>query len=123
MVRLCRIITGRRIDRCGGADIEQSLKTIRPLIDRSCADCHAGEKVRGDFNLTSRETLLKGGQSGDPAVVPGRSSDSHLLRYVSDQVEDLEMPPLNHREKYPALSADEITRMRTWIDAGAVWEK
>jgi ankyrin repeat protein len=97
-------------------------RDIKPLIDRSCADCHIGEKVKGDFSLKSRETLLKGGQSGDPAIVPGHSKESHLLRYISDEVEDLEMPPLRHRGKYVALTKDEIELVRTWIDHGAPWE-
>ena len=98
-------------------------RDVRPIIERSCADCHTGEKIKGNFSLASRDGLLKGGQSGDPAVVPGRSAESHLLRYVTDQVEDLEMPPLRRREKYPALAPAEIEILRTWIDAGAEWDK
>jgi hypothetical protein len=45
-----------------------------------------------------------------------------LLRYVADQVEDLEMPPLHRREDYPALSAAEIAVLRRWIEAGARWD-
>lgn len=33
------------------------------------------------------------------------------------------MPPLNRRDKYPALSAEEIARLRAWIDAGAPWSQ
>jgi ankyrin repeat protein/mono/diheme cytochrome c family protein len=97
-------------------------RDIKPLFERSCAACHIGEKVRGNFSLASRQSLLAGGQSGDPAIVPGRSGDSPLLRYVSDQVEDLEMPPLSRRDKYPRLTADEIARVSAWIDAGAEWD-
>ncbi len=99
------------------------VRDIKPLLERSCAGCHVGEKVRGGLSLASREDLLKGGQSKEPAVVPGKSAESHLVRYISDQVEDLEMPPLDRREKYPALTADEISRVRAWIDRGAAWEK
>ncbi len=98
-------------------------RDIKPLLERSCAGCHIGEKVRGGFSLASREDLLKGGQSREPAIVPGRSTESHLVRYIADQVEDLEMPPLDRREKYPALTAAEISRVRAWIDGGANWEK
>jgi ankyrin repeat protein len=98
-------------------------RDIHPLFERSCVKCHGGEKPRGGFALASREALLKGGQSGDPAIVPGRSTESHLLRYVSDQVEDLEMPPLNRRDDYPPLQPEEIARIRAWIDAGAPWDK
>jgi hypothetical protein len=44
-----------------------------------------------------------------------------LIRNVSDAIEDLEMPPLSRRHKYPALMPEEIERLRAWIDAGAPW--
>lgn len=97
-------------------------RDIKPLIERSCAGCHVGEKVKGGFSLGSRDAVLKGGQSGDPAIVPGLSGESRLLRYISDQIEDLEMPPLARREKYPPLNATEIALVRHWIDGGATWD-
>lgn len=96
-------------------------RQIWPVLDRSCGGCHAREKPKGDFSLASRELFVKGGQSGEPAIVPGRSAESRLLAYVADKVEDLEMPPLHRREKYPALTAEEISLLRDWIDAGAEW--
>lgn len=96
-------------------------RDIRPIFERSCAGCHGGERPRGGFTVATREALLKGGFNGEPGIVPGHAEKSDLFRYVSDQVEDLEMPPLDRRDKYPALSAEEIARLRTWIDAGAPW--
>lgn len=96
-------------------------RDIRPIFERSCVGCHDGARPKGGLALTGRDSLLKGGQSGDPAIVPGRADDSLLLRYVSGKVEDLEMPPLSRREKYPALSTEEIARVRAWIEAGAPW--
>ena len=40
---------------------------------------------------------------------------------VSDQFEDLEMPPLSKREKYEALSSDEVELLKAWIDQGLPW--
>jgi ankyrin repeat protein len=97
-------------------------RDIKPLLERSCVKCHGGEKPRGKFTMDSRDTLLKGGQSGDPAIVPGRSAESLMIAYVSDKVEDLEMPPLDRREKYPPLAAHEVALLRTWIDTGAAWD-
>ncbi len=96
-------------------------RDIAPIFERSCAGCHGGEKPRGGFALASREALLKGGASGEPAIAPGSGTGSALIRYVSGKIEDLEMPPLDRREKYPALSPAEIELLRTWIDAGAPW--
>ena len=84
-------------------------------------NCHSGEKPKGSYDLTTRDTALKGGQSGEPAILSGKSDVSPLIRFVQDQVEDLEMPPLGKREKFPALTKDETVRLRTWIDQGAVW--
>ncbi len=96
-------------------------RDIQPLFKRSCVGCHDGEKPRGGFALVSREAVLKGGASGDPAIAPGFADDSTMIQYVTGKIEDLEMPPLDRREKYPALSAAEIDLLRTWIDSGAPW--
>lgn len=97
-------------------------RDIRPVLERSCIGCHSGARPKGGLDLTKREGFLKGGQSGGPAIIPGYAEDSPLVHQVSDEIEDLEMPPLARREKYPALSKEEIARLRTWIDAGAPWK-
>ena len=96
-------------------------RDIAPLFDRSCAACHGGDKRRGQFSIASRDTMIKGGQSGEPALQPGNSAGSRLIRMVTDQVEDLEMPPLAKRSKYPALTPDEVRLLKTWIDEGMAW--
>jgi mono/diheme cytochrome c family protein len=96
-------------------------RDIRPLFQRSCAECHGDKKTKGEFSLASRELLLKGGASGEPAIIPGYAEDSTLLHYVTGRIEDLEMPPLDRRETYPPLTPAEIERLRTWIDSGAPW--
>jgi hypothetical protein len=94
-------------------------RDIQPLLERSCAACHGGEKPRAGLTITSLPSLRKGGASGEASIVPGDADASPLIRYVSGQIEDLEMPPLDRREKYPALNAAEIERLRQWINAGA----
>lgn len=96
-------------------------RDIQPLLQRSCIDCHGGKKPRGGFTMASRESFLQGGQSGEPSLTPGYADDSPLIHYVTGKVEDLEMPPLDRRDEFPALSAAEIDLLRTWIDVGAPW--
>jgi hypothetical protein len=98
-------------------------RDIYPVLERSCVKCHSGEKPRARFSLTSREALLKGGASGEPAVVPGKGGDSQLVVFASDEIEDLEMPPLKHRDEFPALSSSEIKKLQAWIDQGASWNR
>jgi mono/diheme cytochrome c family protein len=94
---------------------------VKPILERSCVACHVADKPKASFQVTSRESLTKGGDSGIAAVVPGKSAESPLLRFVAGQVEDMEMPPLAKRGEYPALSPEEIARLRAWIDQGASW--
>jgi hypothetical protein len=96
---------------------------IKPMLERSCAECHTGNKPRGSFRIDSRDGILKGGASGEAAINPGHSENSPLIDYVSGNVPDLEMPPKAQRKRFPGLSRDEIVRLRAWIDQGALWPK
>ena len=68
------------------------------------------------LRLDNRLSALKGGKSGKPAIVPGRSSDSLLIRYVSGLDPKVVMPPAGER-----LRPDEIGLLSQWIDEGAAW--
>ena len=104
-----------------GAAAIDFARDVKPILERSCTACHGAEKPRASFRVTSRESLTRGGDSGVAAVVPGKSAESPLLRFVAGEVEDMEMPPLAKRGQYPALSPEEIARLRAWIDQGASW--
>jgi N-acyl-D-amino-acid deacylase len=96
-------------------------KQIKPLLERSCVACHGPDKQRSNFRLDSREAMLKGGNTGSAVVVPGKSAQSTLLDYVSGRVEGMEMPPMSKRDKFAALTKDEMELLRAWIEQGAVW--
>jgi ankyrin repeat protein len=94
---------------------------IKPLLERSCVVCHCSDKPRGAFRIDRRDAILKGGASGAAAVVPGHSEQSSLIDHVSGKSSEVEMPPKAVRERFPALTADEIELLRVWIDQGAQW--
>jgi ankyrin repeat protein len=96
-------------------------RDIQPLLERSCVACHSGERAKGGFQVVDRRSLLQGGKRGEPAVIPGKPDVSLLLSLVQDQVEDLEMPPVGKREKFPPLTKDEIGKLSGWIVQGANW--
>ena len=96
-------------------------RDIQPLLERSCVACHSGERPKGGFAMSDRASLLKGGNRGEPVVVPGKPEAGRLIHLVQDEVEDLEMPPVAKRGKFPAMTKDETARLRAWIDQGAVW--
>ena len=112
-----------RWPRCAPENAQQIdfARQIKPLLERSCAACHGGEKPRGLFRVDGREAILKGGASGAAAIVPGHSEKSPLIDYVSGTVPDSEMPPKAMRDRFPALSPDEVALVRAWVDQGAEW--
>src|SRR5207244_260492 len=66
-------------------------RDVQPILKANCFACHGGQpKVKGGLRLTSRETILKGGDSG-PVVSLDHPEQSVLLQAVNYQ--DLKMPP------------------------------
>ena len=94
-------------------------KDIKPLLENSCLKCHSGEKPKSKYRVETREAMIKGGESGDAAIIPGKSEKSLVVLYAADLVVDMEMPPTDKREKYPAWTKDQIALVRAWIDQGA----
>src|SRR5258705_5743956 len=48
--------------------------SVRDILLKNCAECHSGEKVEGEFDISDRVALLKGGPRG-PAVLPGNAKE------------------------------------------------
>ncbi|HTU90809.1 MAG TPA: PSD1 and planctomycete cytochrome C domain-containing protein [Gemmataceae bacterium] len=90
--------------------------TVRPWLEKNCLACHGGAKVKSDFNLATRELLLKGGDKG-VAVLPGRGANSSLVKFIRHDAKP-HMPP-----KKPAASADIVAAVTRWIDLGAAYDK
>src|SRR5438093_831240 len=67
-------------------------KKIRPLLVEQCYSCHSLEakKHKGGLLLDSKEALLKGGESG-PALVPGKATDSLLIKAIHYTDPELKM--------------------------------
>jgi ankyrin repeat protein len=96
-------------------------RDVQPVLERSCVACHSGERPKGGFAMSDRASFLKGGNRGQPAVVPGQPDAGQLLQVVQDQVEDLEMPPVSKRGKFPPLTKEEVAKLSGWIAQGADW--
>ncbi len=90
-------------------------KHVRPLIEAKCLRCHGGKKIEADFDLSDREGLLKGGQTG-VAVVPGKSRESQLVKLIQHAKEP-HMPSGD-----PKLPDSTIARIIEWIDLGAPYD-
>ena len=92
---------------------------IRPILERSCFGCHGSEKQKNGYRLDVRDVALKGGDSGQAAIIPHNSKSSPLIRFVSGVDEDMVMPPKG--SKSPRLTEVEVRLLREWIDAGPAW--
>jgi hypothetical protein len=91
-------------------------KKIRPVLVEHCYSCHSSEaqakkKLKAGLLLDSKETLLKGGDSGK-AIVAGKPDESLLIKGLRHS-DELRMPP---RGKLPAAV---IADFEKWIKMGA----
>lgn len=91
-------------------------ESVKPILEKRCVPCHGSKVQLHALRLDRRATALKGGESGVPAIVPGNSAQSLLIKYVSGLVKDVVMPPSG-----PRLTPAEIDTLRRWIDSGADW--
>src|SRR5688572_20808038 len=57
-------------------------KEIRPILEASCIKCHGRGKAKGGFAIDTRESFLKGGDSGAVAL-SGKSAESLVIEMVS----------------------------------------
>ena len=89
------------------------IKQVEPILQSHCIDCHGPDEQEGQFRLDRLATMLSGGDSGEPAVVPGKPDESFLLKVIRHKEPGKEMPPGE------SLSQDEIDLLEQWIIGGA----
>ena len=110
---LTKWVRGGNLSRPGDATVDFG-QQIFPILSTSCYGCHGEVVQMHGLRLDHRSGALKGGDSGSPALIPGDSSGSHLIRYVSGGDPEIVMPPQGDR-----LTKTQVGLLRTWIDEGA----
>ena len=95
------------------------LRKIKPLMARECFGCHGEneKKIKGDYNMLTREGMLKGGDSGKAAIIPGNAAKSPIMSLIKRVDEDDAMPPKESNK----LTSAQIGWIEDWINAGAKW--
>lgn len=88
-------------------------RQVEPILKSYCLGCHNEEDTQGGLLLTSRSEMLKGGKHG-PALVPGKSAESRLVRMIEGSLKP-KMPPKGQ----PTPTNSEVSILKAWIDAGA----
>ena len=69
--------------------------------------------MKGELDLSTRDLLMHGGEGG-AAIVPGKSSESLLMKSIRHLDKDLKMP-----KKGEKLADAAIAKIAEWIDLGA----
>ena len=93
---------------------------VQPLLSGKCNGCHGddAEKVKGGYDMLTRESLLAGGDEfGNEVLVPGDAAKSFIIETVKWSDPDWEMPP----KENDRLTPDQIIDLEKWINLGAPW--
>ncbi len=97
------------------------VRRVLPLFQEKCLSCHGKEekKIKADYDLRTAATALKGGESGEPAIVPGKPDASPLYLAITRAHEDdwKPMPPKENDK----LTAEQVGWIKDWIAGGAPW--
>ena len=64
-------------------------KHIKPIMDKSCLECHNATKKKSKLRLDTRDFALQGGAEG-PAVIVGDSANSNMIKILLGIVHSVE---------------------------------
>lgn len=83
----------------------------RKVLQTHCLSCHSGQSPKGSLDLTTRESLLEGSESGDVVdlQLPAKSRLLELINHTAEPG----MP-----FKKAKLSVDQIDILTKWVAAG-----
>jgi Protein of unknown function (DUF1553)/Protein of unknown function (DUF1549)/Planctomycete cytochrome C len=95
-------------------------RDVQPILAEYCAACHGvdQEARQAGLRLDVRDDALRGGDSGQPAIVPNKPEMSELVRRLITTDPSEKMPPADQRQP----TAKDIETLNQWISQGAVYE-
>ena len=97
----------------GATKAKVKYEDVQKILTVSCVRCHGAGRPRGGIELTSYETVMKGGENG-PVVVAKDLKKSPLYLAISGAPGYRQMPP-----RGPQLDAKDVKTIEAWIKAGA----
>jgi hypothetical protein len=91
-------------------------KSIRPILEKRCIECHGEKKQKAELRLDSKDAALKGSEDGK-VIIPGKPDESSIVKRISlPEGHDDIMPP-----KGDPLTKEQIEMIKKWISEGANW--
>ena len=100
-----------KLDRKDVVDFE---KEIVPVLSNRCETCHGGAVKKGGYDISSYETMMKGGKKGQ-AIIPGKPEESLFVK-LAGHVQQPIMPPKGKEEPF---TPQELALVKLWIAQGA----
>ncbi len=70
---------------------------VLPLLQDYCIDCHGPDKQKSGFRVDRRAYLLKGGDTGMSALIPGKPEKSYMIEVIKSDDPEISMPPKGGR--------------------------
>ena len=95
------------------------VRDVQPIFAQHCVSCHGPEKQKSEYRVDVKHIAIRGGDSSSPNIVPGKSGESPLIKYVAGLDDDMLMPPKKSDAK--RLTSAQVGTLRRWIDDGAEW--
>ena len=89
---------------------------VTKIFAAKCITCHGPDKQKAKLRVDQLESLIKGGESGEPAVVPGDPAKSRLVRLILLPRSHSDVMPPEGKEQ---LTGDETLGIIEWIRSGA----
>ncbi len=89
-------------------------KEVEPIFYKRCVTCHSGSVKESRFDISSYDTLIKGGKRG-AALVPGKADQSLLYKSMGRSARPFMPPPKDD----PSCTPQELALVKLWIDQGA----
>lgn len=87
---------------------------IQPILAKYCVACHSHDAPESNLKLLSLASMITGGDAG-PALIPGKPSESLILRRILG-LDEPKMPPEDSAQPTP----EEIETIQRWIEQGAL---
>jgi hypothetical protein len=89
-------------------------KDIYPLFEKRCLACHGPLRQAAGFRVDLAGDLFAG-KGKSPLILPGKSSESPLIRIISEEKNGTSV-----RDRH-GLPRSELILLKNWIDSGADW--
>lgn len=94
-------------------------RDVRPVLQEHCQGCHQPAKRSGEYVMAPFAALLKGGESGETAIVPGKPEASNLVKQITPTKDKEGKDKVEMPKDAPPLAAVQLELITRWIREGA----